>query len=60
MEQQQETWKLPEAFVARMKAMLGDACDIFLASYKKERVCRSKSGFVFPATGILVPGRLLL
>ena len=37
MEQQQETWKLPEAFVARMKAMLGDACDIFLASYKKER-----------------------
>ncbi|MEI3169234.1 MAG: hypothetical protein V8S58_15850 [Lachnospiraceae bacterium] len=37
MEQQQETWKLPEAFVARMKAMLGDACDIFLASYEKER-----------------------
>ncbi|HBM48459.1 MAG TPA: RNA methyltransferase [Lachnoclostridium sp.] len=38
MEQQQETWKLPEAFVARMKAMLGDACDTFLASYEKERV----------------------
>ena len=37
MEQQQETWKLPEAFVARMKAMLGDACDTFLASYEKER-----------------------
>ncbi|MFR5731654.1 MAG: hypothetical protein ACLUD2_06500 [Clostridium sp.] len=54
--------------------MLGDACDAFLASYEKERAlglrvntmkvpaagCRSKSGFVFPATGILVPGRLLL
>ena len=37
MEQQQETWKLPEAFVARMKAMLGDACDTFLASYEKDR-----------------------
>lgn len=35
MEQQQETWKLPEAFVTRMKAMLGDACDTFLASYEK-------------------------
>lgn len=35
--EQQETWKLPDAFVTRMKAMLGDECDAFLASYEKER-----------------------
>ncbi|MFR1037327.1 MAG: hypothetical protein ACLSE4_00335 [Clostridium sp.] len=35
MGQQQETWRLPDAFVARMKDMLGDACDAFLASYEK-------------------------
>ena len=34
---QQETWRLPDAFVARMKDMLGDECDAFLASYEKER-----------------------
>lgn len=32
---QQETWRLPDAFVARMKDMLGDECDAFLAVMKK-------------------------
>ena len=35
--EQQETWKLPEAFVTRMRIMLGEECDAFLASYEKER-----------------------
>ena len=54
MEQQQETWKLPEAFVARMKAMLGDACDkeLFVGlrfpGYEKTKIVDG------------LPGRLLL
>lgn len=35
--EQQDTWKLPEAFVARMRQLLGSECDAFLASYEKER-----------------------
>lgn len=35
--EKQETWTLPEAFVERMKTLLGAECDAFLASYEKER-----------------------
>ena len=41
--EQQETWKLPEAFVTRMRIMLGEECDAFLASYEKERLLASGS-----------------
>ncbi len=34
---QQETWKLPDAFVAKMKTLLGSESEAFLASYEKER-----------------------
>mgnify|MGYP000447133721 CR=1 FL=1 len=72
---QQETWRLPDAFVARMKDMLGDECDAFLASYEKERAlglrvntlkvpaaefAEKKPGSIFPASGFLVQRRFIL
>lgn len=35
--EQQDTWKLPDAFVMRMRQLLGSECDAFFASYEKER-----------------------
>ena len=35
MEQQQETWKLPEGICGKNESNAGDACDTFLASYEK-------------------------
>lgn len=35
--EQQDTWKLPDAFVMRMRQLLGCECDAFFASYEKER-----------------------
>ena len=62
---QQETWRLPDAFVARMKDMLGDECDAFLASYEKERalglrVNTLKVPAAEFASGFLVQRRFIL
>jgi len=35
--EQQDTWKLPDAFVMRMRQLLGSECDAFFANYEKER-----------------------
>ena len=35
--EQQDTWKLPDVFVMRMRQLLGSECDAFFASYEKER-----------------------